>query len=134
MSDKVFNVLEEKIEKTIARLHDELATVRAGRANAALVDRVTVDYYGVATPLKQLANISVPDPKTIAITPFDVSALKAMEHGINEANLGINPTNDGKVIRYCYPSTPIGINLPNANWIRAAGSGFVANLKSIRFS
>ena len=54
MSDKVFNVLEEKIEKTIARLHDELATVRAGRANAALVDRVTVDYYGVATPLKQL--------------------------------------------------------------------------------
>ena len=103
MSDKVFNVLEEKIEKTIARLHDELATVRAGRANTALVDRVTVDYYGVATPLKQLANISVPDPKTIAITPFDVSALKAMEHGINEANLGINPTNDGKVIRLVLP-------------------------------
>lgn len=103
MSDKVFETLEGKIEKTVERLKEELMTVRAGRANAALVDKVMVKYYDVPTPLKQLANISVPDPRTIAIAPFDTTIIKDIEHGINEANIGITPSNDGKVIRLTMP-------------------------------
>ncbi len=103
MENKVFVNLELKIEKTIEKLREELLTVRAGRANAALVDKVMVKYYDVQTPLKQLANISIPDPRTIAIAPFDASIIKDVEHGINEANLGITPSNDGKVIRLTIP-------------------------------
>ena len=103
MSDKIFETLDVKIEKTVARLKEDLITVRAGKANAAMVDKVMVKYYDVPTPLKQLANVSVPDPRTIAITPFDSSIIKEVEHGINEANLGITPSNDGKVIRLTIP-------------------------------
>ncbi|MDD5823808.1 MAG: ribosome recycling factor [Firmicutes bacterium] len=94
---------EERIEKTYEVLGENLNTVRAGRANAALLDKVMVSYYGVPTPLKALANISVPDPRTIMITPFDVKSVSDIEKGINEANIGINPTNDGKVIRLVVP-------------------------------
>lgn len=103
MSDKVFDLLEEKIEKTVERLREDLLTIRAGRANVAIVDKVMVKYYDVPTPLKQLANISTPDPRTIAIAPFDASILKEVEHGINEANIGITPSNDGKIIRLTIP-------------------------------
>lgn len=103
MSKQILDQLEEKMDKTIERLKEELQTVRAGRANAAIVDKVMVNYYDTPTPLKQLANISIPDPKTIAIAPFDSSIVKDVEHGINEANLGINPSNDGKVIRLSIP-------------------------------
>lgn len=103
MIDEVKKTLSEKIEKTQDLLKDELATVRAGRANVAIVDKVMVDYYGTPTPLKQLANVSTPDPKTITITPFDPSSIKDIEHGINEANIGINPNNDGKMIRLSIP-------------------------------
>ena len=103
MSDKIFETLDVKIEKTVARLKEDLITVRAGKANAAMVDKVMVKYYDVPTPLKQLANVSVTDPRTIAITPFDASIIKDVEHGINEANLGITPSNDGKVIRLTIP-------------------------------
>lgn len=95
--------LEERIEKTYGVLSENLNTVRAGRANAALLDKVMVPYYGAPTPLKALANISVPDPRTIMITPFDANAVGDIEKGINEANIGINPTNDGKVIRLVVP-------------------------------
>lgn len=95
--------LEDKIEKSLENLRQELNTVRAGRANPALVDRIDVDYYGTATPLKQLANISCPDPRTIQITPFDPQALKTVEHAILAANVGINPSNDGKNIRLAIP-------------------------------
>ena len=79
-------------------LKEELATVRAGRANAALVDKVMVDYYGSPTPLKSLANISVPEPRTLLIAPFDPKSIPDIEKGINIANIGINPVNDGKLI------------------------------------
>lgn len=103
MSDAIFTTMEGKIDKTVERLREDLLTVRAGRANAAILDKVMVKYYDVPTPLKQLANISVPDPRTIAIAPFDGSILKDIEHGINEANIGITPSNDGKVIRLVIP-------------------------------
>ena len=103
MSDFDLNALDVKIEKTINVLKEEMATVRAGRANAALVDKVMVDYYGTPTPLKALANISVPEPRTLLIAPFDPKSIPNIEKGINIANIGINPTNDGKVIRLQIP-------------------------------
>lgn len=95
--------LAEKLEKTENVLRENLNTVRAGRANPALLDKVNVDYYGVPTPLKSLANISVPDARTLMVTPFDPSTVGTVEHALNEANLGINPSNDGKVIRLVIP-------------------------------
>ncbi len=95
--------LEERIESTKRHLKENLNTVRAGRANPALLDKIMVDYYGTPTPLKSLANISVPDPRTLMITPFDPQAVADIERGINEANIGITPANDGKVIRLAVP-------------------------------
>lgn len=95
--------LEERIESSKSFLKENLNTVRAGRANPALLDKVQVSYYGTPTPLKQLANISVPEPRMLLISPFDPKAIADIERGINEANIGINPTNDGKVIRLVIP-------------------------------
>lgn len=96
--------LQEKIESTKEHLKEDLNTVRAGRANPALLDRVSVDYYGTPTPLKNITNISVPDPKSLLITPFDPSSLGDIERAINVANIGITPTNDGKNIRLVIPA------------------------------
>ena len=103
MSDFDLNMLDEKIEKTISVLKEEMGTVRAGRANAALVDKVMVDYYGTPTPLKSLANISVPEPRTLLISPFDPKSIPNIEKAINVANIGINPVNDGQVVRLQIP-------------------------------
>ena len=94
---------KEKMSKTISVLKEDLNTVRAGRANAALLDQITVDYYGVMTPVKNLANIQVTDPRTLMIIPFDPKSLKNIEKSIQMSNLGINPTNDGKNIRLVIP-------------------------------
>ena len=96
--------LEEKIQATKDNLKENLNTIRAGRANPALLDKVKVDYYGSPTPIKALANVSVPDPRTLLVTPFDPKSLSNIEKGINEANIGINPSNDGKVIRLVVPT------------------------------
>ncbi len=95
--------LKEKIEKTKSILIADLNTVRAGRANPALLDKVVADYYGVPTPLKNMATISAPDPRTILVAPFDPKSIKEIEKGINMADIGINPSNDGKVIRLVIP-------------------------------
>lgn len=95
--------LDERIESTKSYLKENLNTVRAGRANPALLDKVQVNYYGTPTPLKALANISVPDPRTLMISPFDPKSVSDIERAINEANIGINPANDGKVIRLVIP-------------------------------
>ncbi len=90
--------------KTISVLKEDLNTVRAGRANAALLDQISVDYYGMMTPVKNLANIQVPDPRSLLIIPFDPKSLKNIEKAILVSNLGINPTNDGKNIRLVIPA------------------------------
>ena len=102
--EKTKKNLDERSKKTIAILKEDLNTVRAGRANPALLDKVMVDYYGSPTPLKNLANISVPDPRTLLIAPFDPKSIAEIEKAINVANIGINPSNDGKVIRLCFPA------------------------------
>ena len=96
-------VMIEKIEKSIKFLKDDLNTLRAGRANPAILDKVMVEYYGTPTPLKNLSNISVPEPRLLLITPFDPKSIGDIEKAINIANIGINPSNDGKVIRLAIP-------------------------------
>ena len=94
---------DEKMLKTIEVVKANFAAVRAGRANAGVLDRITVDYYGAATPLNQVAAISSPDPRTLMIQPWDGSLLKAIEKAIQTSDLGINPQNDGRVIRLAFP-------------------------------
>ena len=103
MSEFNIDQFQEKIKKSESLLKEDLATVRAGRANAALVDKVMVEYYGTPTPLKSLANISVPEPRTLLISPFDPKSIPEIEKAINVANIGINPVNDGKVVRLQIP-------------------------------
>ena len=94
---------EEKMTKSIDALDREYKSVRAGRANAAVLDRVNVDYYGVPTPVQQMAAISVPEPRTLLITPWDKSTLKDIEKAILTSEIGINPQNDGTCIRLNFP-------------------------------
>ena len=95
--------LKQRMEKSIGAYQENLAEVRAGRANPNILNKVTVDYYGVPTRINQMAGVSVPEPRMIVIQPWDMSMLKEIEKAINLAELGINPMNDGKVIRLTFP-------------------------------
>jgi ribosome recycling factor len=94
---------KEKMGKTISVLKQELSGLRAGRANAQVLDRITADYYGTPTPINQMGNISAPEPRLLVIAPYDPSALKEIEKALQKSDLGINPSNDGKVIRLVFP-------------------------------
>ena len=100
---KECEVYTSKMSKTIDVLKSDFATVRAGRANASVLDKLTVEHYGSAMPINQLASISVPEPRMLAIQPWDKSALKAIEKAILASDLGINPQNDGSTIRLLFP-------------------------------
>ncbi|MGI5998668.1 MAG: ribosome recycling factor [Lutispora sp.] len=103
MIKEIEKTAEEKMNKTIGILKKELASLRAGRANPAMLDRITVEYYGVETPLNQLANISAPEPRVMTIQPWDAKSISLIEKAILKSDLGINPSNDGKVIRLVVP-------------------------------
>ncbi len=103
MRNQVHETLNEKMEKTMSVLKDELNHIRAGRANPMILDKVKVNYYGSDTPVKQLASVSVPEPRILQIQPYDASIIRDIEKAIQIADLGINPTNDGKVIRMIIP-------------------------------
>ena len=94
---------ECKMNKAVASLESDLASIRAGRANPAILDKITVEYYGAQTPLAQVGTISVPEARTIIVQPWDVSVLKEIEKAILASDIGINPNNDGKVIRLNFP-------------------------------
>ncbi len=96
-------VYDDKMLKTIEVVKANFAAVRAGRANAGVLDRITVEYYGSPTPLNQVAAISSPDPRTLVIQPWDASLLKAIEKAIQISDLGIHPQNDGRIIRLAFP-------------------------------
>src|ERR1700733_3021385 len=100
---QVISQAEERMKKAIVSLQKEFQTIRTGRANPALLDRVDVEYYGTNTPLKSLANISTPDGRTLLIQPYDKTALKEIEQAIHKADLGLTPTTDGSVIRIAVP-------------------------------
>lgn len=98
-----YKVYEEKMKKSIESVMSDFDTVRAGRANASVLNRISVDYYGTPTPIQQIGSIGSPDPRTLVITPWDASILKGIEKAIQESDLGINPQNDGKCIRLAFP-------------------------------
>ena len=103
MADERIQVYESKMTKTLDGLTKELATIRAGRANPHILDKLTVDYYGTPTPLQQVANITVPEARMIQIQPWEKSMVKEIEKAILTSDIGINPTNDGTVIRLVFP-------------------------------
>ena len=98
-----YKVYEEKMKKSIESVVNDFNSVRAGRANVAVLNRISVDYYGTPTPIQQIAAVATPDPRTLLITPWDASALRGIEKAILESDLGINPQNDGKSIRLSFP-------------------------------
>lgn len=101
---EVQNKLQQQMDKTIEALKYEFATIRAGRANAQMLEKIRVDYYGTPTPINQVGSISVPEPRTLMINPWDKSAMKEIEKAIRNSDLGFNPTNDGEVIRINVPA------------------------------
>jgi len=96
-------LVEEKMSKTIASLQNELASIRAGRANPAVLDRIMVDYYGTPTPIQQIASVSVAEARILMITPYDKSILGGIEKAVQKSDIGINPQNDGNVVRMVFP-------------------------------
>lgn len=132
MSDQIQKSLEEKLKKSIESLKSELNAVRAGRANPALLDRVEVDYYGTPTPLKQLSTIAAADPRTLVVTPFDPQAMKDIEKAILSANIGINPVNDGKVVRLSIPQLTEERRKELAKQVKAIGEEAKVAARNIR--
>ena len=104
MHEEIKKNLRTRMDKTIESLHEDFKKIRSGRANAGLVEGLVVDYYGSKTPLKQLASISVPEPRLIVIQPWDKGALSEIEKSFHKSDLGLNPNNDGKVIRISIPA------------------------------
>lgn len=103
MANDIIDNTKERMQKTISVLKTELGGLRAGRANAQLLDRILVDYYGTPTPIQQLGNISTPEPRMLLISVWDNKMIPAVEKAIQKSDLGINPSNDGKVIRLLFP-------------------------------
>ena len=123
---------EEKMEKAIAQMKKEFGSVRTGRANPAVLDKVVVDYYGAPTPLKQMGNIQVPEARMILITVWDQSALKDVEKAILAANIGITPTNDGKCIRLIFPELTQERRKELAKQIKALSEQIKIQLRNAR--
>ena len=101
--DSRLNPFQDKMEKTLNNLEEEYAGIRAGRANPHILDKLRVDYYGTPSPIQSVANVSVPEPRMIQIQPWEASMVKEIEKAINCSDIGINPTNDGKLIRLVFP-------------------------------
>ncbi len=101
--DEFLGDATERMDKSVESTHEHFGSIRTGRASGALLDRISIDYYGTMTPLKNLATIAVPEPRMLTIQPFDPSAIKAIERAIQESELGLNPASDGKIVRLPIP-------------------------------
>jgi len=101
--EEILLILDDKLSKTVAVLKEDFSSLRAGRANPHVLDKITVDYYGVPTPIPQTASVSVQEGRCLVISPWDMSLLKGIEKALQTSNIGITPTNDGKVIRLAFP-------------------------------
>ena len=130
--DSRLNPYEEKMQKSYENLVEEYATIRAGRANPHILDRITVDYYGTPTPLQQVANINVPEPRMIQIQPWEASLVKEIEKAILTSDLGLNPTNDGKVIRLVFPELTEERRKELAKDIKKKGENAKVAIRNIR--
>ena len=124
--------LEERMQKTISVFQENLSEVRAGRANPAILNKISVEYYGVPTPINQVAGISVPEARTIVIQPWDASILKSIEKAILASDIGLNPNNDGKVIRLNFPELTEERRKELAKDIRKIAEEARVSVRSIR--
>ena len=131
MQDKI-KLYEEKMNKSIEVLQDEFTTIRAGRANPHVLDKIKVDYYGTPTPIQQLGNISVPEARMIVIQPWEKNLLKEIEKAINISDLGIHPTNDGNVIRLVFPELTQERRQELAKDIKKKGEATKVAVRNIR--
>ena len=123
---------KERMQKSLDHLASEFATVRAGRANAGVLDHIQVEYYGSPTPIQQVASISSPDPRSLVIQPWDSSVLKAIEKAILTSDLGINPTNDGKCIRLLFPQLTEERRKDLAKQVKKYGEDCKVAIRNIR--
>ena len=127
-----YKVYEDKMKKSIEAVISDFDTVRAGRANASVLNRISVDYYGTPTPIQQIASVGSPDPRTLVITPWDASALKGIEKAIQESDLGINPQNDGRVIRLIFPQLTEERRKELTKQVKKYGEGGKVAIRNIR--
>ena len=131
MSEQV-SVYESKMKKTLASLESELMTIRAGRANPNILNKLTVDYYGTPTPIQQVGNISVPEARMIVIQPWEKSMIKEIEKAINMSDIGINPTNDGQVVRLVFPELTEDRRKELVKDVKKKGEGAKVAVRNIR--
>ena len=125
-------IYDDKMTKTINNLDGELATIRAGRANPHVLDKVAVDYYGTPTPIQQVANVSVPEARMIQIQPWESSLIKGIEKAILTSDLGLNPNNDGKVIRLVFPELTEERRKELVKDVKKKGEGAKVAVRNIR--
>ncbi len=123
---------EEKMKKSLQALEADFSTIRAGRANPHVLDRIMVDYYGTPTPVNQIGNITVPEARLIQIQPWDATILKAVEKAIQASDLGINPTNDGKVIRLVFPELTEERRKSLTKDVKKKGDDFKIAVRNVR--
>ncbi|MBQ7445380.1 MAG: ribosome recycling factor [Clostridia bacterium] len=129
---KEYDVYTSKMDKTISLLTEELAEIRAGRANPAVLNKITVDYYGTETPIPQVGNVSVPEARLLVFTPWEAKMLKEVERAILKSDLGINPSNDGKSIKLIFPALTEERRLDLAKQVRKMGEDAKVAIRSIR--
>ena len=130
--DNILSVYEEKMTKSYNNLESEFTTIRAGRANPHILDKITVDYYGAPTPIQQVANVSVPEARMIQIAPWEPSLLREIEKAIMIADIGINPTNDGKVVRLVFPELTEDRRKELAKDVKKLGENAKVAIRNIR--
>ena len=132
MNKDDYRLYTDKMKKSVDSVASDFAAVRAGRANAAVLDRITVDYYGTPTPIHQIASIASPDPRQLLITPWDAGALKLINKAIQESDLGINPQNDGVAIRLSFPQLTEERRKELVKQIRKYAEGGKVAIRNIR--
>ena len=130
--DERLAVYDEKMQKSINNLNEEFGGIRAGRANPHVLDKLRVDYYGTPTPIQQVANVSVPEPRMIQIQPWEASMVKEIEKAILTSDLGINPTNDGKLIRLVFPELTEERRKELAKDVKKKGENAKVAIRNIR--
>ena len=130
--DEQLKVFEEKMVKTLSNLSEELSTIRAGRANPAVLGKLTVDYYGSPSPIAQVASVTVPEARILQIAPWDKSLIKPIEKAINMSDIGINPNNDGSVIRLIFPELTEERRKDLAKDVKKKGEAAKVALRNIR--
>ena len=130
--DERLQIFQDKMEKSLANLNEEFAGIRAGRANPHVLDKLRVDYYGTPSPIQSVANVSVPEPRMIQLQPWEPSMVKDIEKAILSSDLGINPTNDGKLIRLVFPELTEERRKELAKDIKKKGEGAKVAVRNIR--